>query len=214
MKVFIDFDDVIFNTKEFKHDFKRMFIENGISGEIFDKYYNDPNDTRAVKTFDPWKQIERIHGELNIDTEEITRHVNDFIADMSVYVFDDVKDFVREIGAENICIVSFGEKELQTRKIVNSKIGDFICNIVITDNSKSESIMKILNENKLDKNEKIFFLDDRTEQINDIKKTISHVTTIFVKRPEGRYQEMVKDECCDHEAHNLKEALEIIVKTE
>lgn len=211
MRVFIDFDDVIFNTKQFKHDFKSMFIESGISSEIFDKYYNDPNDARTVKTFDPWKQIERIHAELDIDTEKIANLVNSYISDISAYVFDDVDDFVRKIGAENICVLSFGEKEFQTKKIMNSKIGNLICNLVVTEELKSDSIMRILSRDDAGESEEIFFLDDRIEQIDDIKKKIPRIKTILIKRPEGRYQEMKKDECCDYEAHSLKEAKDLIL---
>lgn len=210
MKIFIDFDDVIFNTGQFKHNFKEMFVEHGISGEIFDKYYNDPNDSRVIKTFDPWKQIERINGELGVDTQELTRLVNEYIADMSAYVFDDVRDFVRRIGIENICVLSFGEKEFQTKKITNSKIGDFMQDIIVTEQSKSFEIEKFLNHNAIETDEKIFFLDDRAEQIRDVKEKFPQIVTMLIKRPEGRYQEMQKENCCDYEAHNLDEAGKII----
>ncbi|KKQ53492.1 MAG: hypothetical protein US70_C0003G0035 [Parcubacteria group bacterium GW2011_GWD2_38_11] len=211
MKIFIDFDDVIFNTKKFKTDFKNMFIENGISDEIFDKYYNDPNDPRAIKTFDPWRQIECIYNnESGIDKEKLNKLVYEFIADMSAYIFADVADFVRAVGAENISIVSFGEREFQTKKVLNSGIGKFIPKIVITDTSKAEAIAKILENEKGNSSEGMFFLDDRVEQIHNIKENFPDMITILIKRPEGRYQEMQKEDCCDHEVHNLKEAQKII----
>lgn len=187
-----------------------MFLENGVPTDIFDKYYNDPNDTRAIKTFDPWKQIKRINGEMGIDAEKLTRLVNEYIADMSAYVFADVPGFVHEIGDGNICIVSFGEKEFQTKKIMNSKISEYIKDIVITESSKAEEIENILEKECASKNEKIFFLDDRIEQIHDVKEKFPDIITIFVKRPEGRYQEMAREECCNFEVHSLKEAENII----
>ncbi|KKP96309.1 MAG: hypothetical protein US25_C0011G0007 [Candidatus Moranbacteria bacterium GW2011_GWE1_36_7] len=211
MKVFIDFDDVIFNTKNFKHDFKNMFFENGISNEIFDKYYNDPNDSRAIKTFDPWLQIERIYdNEVEVDREKLNNLVRKFISDMSGYIFVDVLAFVNIVGVKNIFIVSFGEREFQTKKVLNSGIGKFIPNIVITDTSKAEAIAKILENEKNNTSENIFFIDDRSEQIRDVKEKFPNVITVLVKRPEGRYQEMQKEDCCDYEAHNLKEVEKII----
>jgi hypothetical protein len=106
--------------------------------------------------------------------------------------------------------VSFGEKEFQTKKVANSAIDKFIPNIIITDSSKAIEIRKILEDSKKQENEKMYFLDDRTEQIEEIKKEFPEMITILVKRPEGRYQEMQKEACCDFQVHNLKEAQEII----
>lgn len=214
MRIFIDFDDVIFNTGQFKHDFKAMFIANGVPSEVFDKYYNDPNDKRIVKTFNPWRQIENINSELGLDAKKLTDLVNCFIADMSSYVFGDVENFVSTFGGENISVISFGEKEFQTKKIKNSNIEKLIKNIVVTDESKSHEISKILVQYPIVKGENIFFLDDRIEQIREIKERFPSIITIFIKRPEGRYQEMCREECCNIEVHNLKEARGIIEKYE
>jgi hypothetical protein len=213
MKIFIDFDDVIFNTKRFKYDFKNMFFEHGVSNEIFDKYYNDPNDKKAIKTFDPWAHIARINKEISIDVEKLKSMVNEYVVDMSRYVFDDVVGFINNVGAENLILISFGEKEFQTKKIVNSGIADLIKNFVITNDSKAAEVKRIINGDSFDKSEKFFFLDDRIEQVDEIKKKFPDIITVFVKRPEGRYQDMQKDECCDHEVHNLKEAEKIIKST-
>lgn len=212
VKIFIDFDDVIFNTKQFKADFKEMFLTQGISGDIFDKYYNDPNDTRAIKTFDPWKQLARMKSEINLNTVEITKLVNEYIADMSRYVFDDVKDFVAAIGAENIWLLSYGEKEFQIKKIKNSAIAKLIPRVIVTDESKAAEMKKILPAPGKQKEGEVYFLDDRLEQIREVKNIFPTVRTILIKRPEGRYQEMQKEDCCDFEAHNLKEA-QTIIKT-
>ena len=94
--------------------------------------------------------------------------------------------------------------------MLNSGIGKFIPNIVITDTSKAEAIAKILENEKNNTSENIFFIDDRSEQIRDVKEKFPNVITVLVKRPEGRYQEMQKEDCCDYEAHNLKEVEKII----
>ncbi len=211
-KIFIDFDDVVFNTKQFKDDFRQMFVAHGISGEIFDKHYNDPNDSRAIKTFDPWKQTENIGKELEIDTAFLAGLVDEFISGMARYLFDDVSEFVKAFGKENIWVVSFGECDFQTKKVMNSGIEKYVSNIVVTENLKSKAIGKILEKKKEAILGKIFFLDDRLEQIKDVKEKFPKIHTILVKRPEGRYQEMQKDECCDYEAHNLLEAEKIIKK--
>lgn len=212
--IFIDFDDVIFNTQQFKHDFKDMFVEYGVPEEIFDKYYNDPNDQSATKTFDPWRQISNIGEELKIDTEKLVFLMEEFLADISRYVFEDVPEFAEKFGKQNIYIVSFGEMSYQTTKIENSKIVEIIGNIVVTQDTKSNAIADILNKVKPEEKEKIYFLDDRIEQIKDVKGNFPQIVTILLKRPEGRYQEMQMENCCDYQACNLREAEQIIEKHE
>lgn len=213
MKVFIDFDDVIFNTKKFKEDLKNMFPLHGVSSEIFDKYYVDPNDSRAIKTFNPWLHIERIcNNESEIDKEKLNKFVQIFIADISSYIFNDVYDFIETVDKKNIVVVSFGEQKFQAKKVFNSNIGKKIKNIVITQSSKKEVIEKILQKEKNMNQEKTFFLDDRVEQIKDVKEKFPQIITILIKRPEGRYQEMRKDEYCDYETHDLMGAQDIILK--
>lgn len=213
MKVFIDFDDVIFNTGEFKRDFRKMFFEQGIPVEVFDRCYVNPQDTRAIKTFDPWMQAERICLELEeLDKVKITESVKKFIQDISSYTFSDVAEFVEAIGRDDIAIVSFGEKIFQTEKIKNSHVEKIIPEIYITEASKAQMLKEILAAKEIGSDEKIFFIDDRSEQIEDIKKNLPQITTIFLKRPEGRYQEQAKTEFCDHVAHNLNEAKALILK--
>lgn len=212
MKIFLDFDDVVFNTKKFKNDFRKMFILNGVPGKIFDNYYVDPLDTRAIKTFNPWLQIERINSEIEIDKEKLKKLVNEFISDMSPYVFNDFFDFVKSIKAKNICILSFGEREFQTKKILNSGVEKKIKEIIITENSKADEIALFVSKINYFFDEKIFFLDDRIAQISSVRKRFPKIITILVKRPEGRYQENFEEKFCDFEASNLKEAQEIIRK--
>jgi len=54
VKIFIDFDDVIFNTKRFRADFEKVFSQFGITADIFRKnYYNySPNKKSfSAKTY-------------------------------------------------------------------------------------------------------------------------------------------------------------------
>jgi trehalose-6-phosphate synthase len=81
---------------------------------------------------------------------------------------------------------------------------------MITSKTKEETLGDVFKDKSNSLKEKVFFLDDRTEQICGVKKKFPYVTTILIKRPEGRYQDMKKDKYCDFEAHNLKEAEKII----
>ena len=209
MKIFIDFDDVIFNTKFFKCGLENLFLHRGIPLKIFKKHYIDPNDCRAIKTFDPWKHAEFIHKNLPFDLDGLNDDIEKFLNNSSpMYIFPDVFDFIEAVGSDNLNVLSFGEQEFQGRKIRNSNIQNHIKNIFITETSKCDVISDLI---KSKKNEVVYFIDDRIEQIVEVKKKFPHIITIFLKRPEARYQEMVKGDCCDHEAHDLKEVEKIIL---
>ncbi len=212
MKIFIDFDDVIFNTKEFRMGLEDLFNANGINKENFRKYYNDPQDQRAIKVFSPWLLVERASKDLALDIKKINVAVGDFISDISEYVFEDFGQFIDYAGDENIYVVSYGDPEFQDQKITGSRIKTHLKNIFITGFLKAESIKKIIEDKKWNKNEKIFFIDDRIEQLEDVKQAFPRIVTILMKRPEGRYCNQLKNKFCDCEVHDLKEAEEIIEK--
>jgi predicted phosphatase len=212
MKIFIDFDDVIFNTKQFKEDLTGIFLSNGIDRELYEKNYYNPDDKRAVRTYDPAEQIARLKKVASFDEGKILEDVELFLRDASKYVFPDVKDFITNFGNENVFILSYGDIDFQKKKISSSRITEYVGNIFVTDKLKAEMLEKIIKEGKITKDEKIFFLDDRTEQICDVKSRLGRIVTILVKRPEGRYRDMEMEEHCDCEVCSLNEAKEIISK--
>jgi FMN phosphatase YigB (HAD superfamily) len=211
MKIFIDFDDVIFNTKKYKNDFERLFEKHGISRDLLKKYYADPDDQFKAKTFNPWRQIERISKESNFDKGGLLIDIDNFIQDLSAYIFPDVFDFTLQFGAENLLVVSFGDGEFQAKKITGSGIRAQIKNIIVTQDLKSIAIEKIIEKENINPEEKMFFIDDRAGQIENVKKIFPEMNTFLLNRKEGRYGDE-KNKYCDWEIHDLLEAQEIIKK--
>lgn len=210
MRIFIDFDDVIFNTKKFREDLTVIFALYGISEEEYYNSYFDPNDKRPVKSHDIEDQIERLKKIHSFDEKALRESVDNFMQDTSKYIFADVMIFADLHKNNRLSILSFGNKIFQEKKIRSSKIQKYIPNIIITDKTKSEALADVLKKQDILQKEKAFFLDDRVEQICDMKKKFPDLITILVKRPEGRYQEMQKCRGCDYETHNLQEAQKII----
>lgn len=207
MRIFIDFDDVIFNTKEFKNDLAAVFSSFGISRKAYEDSYFDPCDKHSVKIHNINDQIERLKEKYSFEENVLRESLNKFIQNAEKYVFKDVVSFVELHKNEELCMLSFGNKDFQERKIKSSKIQKHISSIIITDKTKAEALADALKNTNA---EPIFFIDDRTEQIEDVKKKFPQIVTIFMKRPEGRYQEMVKNQYCDFEAHNFEEVENII----
>lgn len=212
MEIFIDFDDVIFNTKKFRDDLADVFFNNGIVRDVYEETYYDPEDDRSLKVYDPRAQIVRIKKKIDIDEKKLAESIDLFMKDTSVYVFGDFISFVDCFGRENIHVISFGNKDFLEEKIKSSGIRKYADNIFLTDGLKSMIISEMMKMSGEKFKEKLFFIDDRAEQIADIKEKFPQIMTILLKRPEGRYQDTKEEKICDFEAHDLKEAREIIEK--
>lgn len=213
MKIFIDFDDVILNTKKFKKDLFGVFSAYGISREEYENSYYDPNDQNPVKMHSIGDQIRRLQKNNFFDEKALREDLENFFTkNTSCCVFADVFDFAASHKNDEMCVLTFGNKVFQEKKIINSKIREHFANIIITDKSKAAALKEELRKKKFLPGEKIFFIDDRTEQLENVKREFPDIITIFIKRPEGRFQEMVKNDYCDFEVHNLRETEEIIKK--
>ncbi|MFH0969360.1 MAG: hypothetical protein V1804_02535 [Patescibacteria group bacterium] len=206
MKIFIDFDDVLFNTKCFRKDIRDSFIKNGISGKIFDKYYTDPKEyeTGIRQKYNPERHIDRIRKKFKINKKSIVSGIDGLLMKGEKYIFSDVLDFFENFRKNELYIISNGDSGFQKKKIEGSKIKKYFKAVKISDRPKSNRIRGMLT-----KKEKTYFLDDRVEYISEVKKAFPSVITILVKRKEGRYNDE-KTKYCGYEVKNLKEALKII----
>lgn len=212
MKIFIDFDDVLFNTKSFIFDYRKIFVKNGVPEEIFEKYYKDKSakgDLR-VKKHNPREQVEKIK-KLGYETSGIEREMSELLKNTGSYLFKDSQKFVEKFKDEDLYIVSFGDKKFQKEKIVNSGISHYFKKIVIADVSKAVGIKNILKNKKTEMGEPLIFIDDRVKFLEDIKKTYPGMITILMQRAEGRFFDE-RNESCNFTAENFSQVLDIIKK--
>lgn len=214
MKIFIDFDDVLFNTKQFSAYCKDFFATAGIEQALFQKYYYDPADELkdGVKLFNPYGLLERLEKYEKKDVSKLREEFEAHFQDLHSFVFADTEAFLKTMGKNNLYLVSFGLLEWQRLKIINSGVDQLVENFVITKKLKARAIAGLMEKIQIDSEEKIIFIDDRVEQIEDVKKIFPQAITFLLCRKEGRYCDL-KDEFCDYEAHSLKE-IEKIIKTE
>lgn len=205
MKIFIDFDDVIFNTSEFVKDLKKKFYSFGVSEELFQRHYYDPKEKdKLLRKYSPERQIDRISKEIEIDSERLKKEVENIFRNTNKYIFSDAEPFLKNFDRKNLYLISFGDKKTQKRKIDNLKIIRYFNQVKILQGKKSEVIKKLTG-----KEAEAYFIDDRTKFMDDVKKSIQQIKTILFKRKEGRYNDK-RNKYCDFEAENFKEALKII----
>ncbi len=211
MKIFIDFDDVVFNTAAFKKELVKVFLRNGVSQKDFSLTYKDyPTVTRGgLKKYNPLKQISVLKRKLKISDSKIKKDLDKLLASSPKFVFRDAKPFLARFREKDLFLISYGETGFQRSKIVNCGLKRFFSKIIITDNLKSTEIGKIVKRG----GERFVFIDDRTTQIDAVKKKFPQAVTFFVKRKTGRFRDK-RSKCVDYEVKSLREVAEIIAGIE
>ena len=200
MKIFIDFDDVLFNTKKFISEYFKIFRKHGISEEIFRRYYYNEKQTKnRLREYNFNKHIKRIGLNLNIDIKNLESDINKFLFNTQKFIFNDVKKTLKKFQNYDLYILSYGDKKFQNLKIKNSGIVDYFKKIIISQRDKSSFL----------KEKTFYFLDDRVAHLKIIKKLYPLAITILVKRKEGRYDNK-KNNYCDFDVKNLLEVEKII----
>lgn len=206
MLIFFDFDDVLFNTKEFKKDYFSLFKKNGISRRVFEECYYDSLDKNEIKIYSPINHINRICQKEKVDISKIRIEIINFIRDTSHYVFDDVNLILNKDLKDKMYIVSFSKTNFQKSKIFNSGLVDYFKSVKIINKLKGSEVQKIM---KKESHQIAYFIDDRINQIDDVKLINPQVKTILLRRKEGRYLDR-RSENCDFVAKNIKDILKII----
>lgn len=208
MKIFIDFDDVLFDTRSFKTNFQKIFLQFGITADIFaENYYNYlPNKKNSsIRTYNLEKHLEMIRRSIVFDKLKLKNNIQAFLKDVRKYVFSDVKPFFQKFSRKELILISHGDRNFQRKKIKNTQLEKYFLAIRISNGQKSREIFPLIKKMK----EKKFFLDDRVHYLEEVKKCFPEITTILIQRPEGRYQDQ-KNKYCDFTAKNLKAVLKII----
>jgi len=211
MKIFIDFDDVLFNTKVFKNDIQNVFERNGISEKVFNRYYKDDSVKKGdekIRKYDPKEQIKRIK-KAGFETKKIEKEIVRLLGNTRKYLFADGIDFLKKLKKEELYIVSFGDKKFQGEKINNSGIVKYFRKILIVDVSKAVGIRKILSKKNIEPGEALIFLDDRVKFLKDIKKSYPGMVTFHMVRGEGRFLDK-NNKYCDFQVKDFREVIKIL----
>lgn len=204
MKIILDFDDVIFNTRKFIKDYKKVFAAFGVPEKEFD--YPRERDARGrVKTYDLKKHLKSTKKRLKVDVKKLEDNIADFIKQGGKYVFDDAFRFLEKFSGQQLYILSYGNKEWQARKIENSGVGRCFEKIIIVNSEKSNGIGMLFKS----PNECIMFVDDRVEHIEDVKRSHPQTITVLLQRKEGRYKDRI-NKYCDFRINNFKELEKLV----
>jgi FMN phosphatase YigB (HAD superfamily) len=162
-----------------------IFLRNGVSEKQFveESYWDGRYNLE--------EQIKSVEKKYKIDGEKLRKDTELFFKDLTQYVFVDVVPFLKKINSADLILISYGDEKIQTEKIKQAGLDGYFDKIVIT-HDKAGAIIKIL-EKMEDKNKRMYFVDDRNKYIEEVKKALPKITTVLMKRPEGRYNEESED---------------------
>ncbi|MFZ2188255.1 MAG: hypothetical protein WAV73_01680 [Candidatus Moraniibacteriota bacterium] len=214
MKIFIDFDDVIFNTGKFKEDFlNEVFIKNGATQADFAEtyYYFFKKNKQVNKYYDPKKQIKALGKKEYINGNKLEKDFYTFMKDLEKYVFEDVTSFLKKIGKRNLFLISYGDPLFQKMKIEGTHTAEMFGGVILGKFRKMDLISKEMGVCGLLQYEKIIVIDDLPKHLGKIKALKERLVTFHIRRPEGRYRDLAC-KYVDYEVKNLKEVIGIIKK--
>lgn len=202
MKIVLDFDDTLFNTQEQLEELQKIFWRAGFTEEEFWTLYQETKQKIGdfdVLILDLALQLKQFNR------EKVNEEIN-FLTDKSAdFVYSDVTEFLNGFNKKDIILLSSGA-DFQKLKVKKSKLAPFFNEIIITFKDKVEEL-KVLSERY--PNEKIFFIDDKAEQIDKVKNQLPQIITMKMERPKGRHL-FPKSELSDLRIKNLSQAKQII----
>lgn len=205
MKIFIDFDDVIFNAKKFKNDLIKIFSKNKVSQEDFFRSYEFTK--KSLLLYKPEKQLQFLIKDGKIkNLENLRRDLDLFMGNLKRYVFKDALNFLEKFSIGDFYLLSYGDKDFQAEKIKNSKITDYFKKIIITNKNKAEAIKNLIS----DPRETYFFIDDKIEHLKEMEK-INNMSLFYLKRDIVAEKFDIKN-CKAYSVKNFREISTIIKK--
>jgi FMN phosphatase YigB (HAD superfamily) len=184
MKVVLDFDDTIFDSRCFKADLMGIFAKYGISEDEFNASAYSKS-CEGVNKYDVASQLKKLEHLKAVSLEPLRREIENWGKDLSGYVFQDFFYFIRELSVDNLVLLTFGDIEFQQLKVANSGLEKYFSRLLFTEADKGSVLKQYLAE--IDRREEVFFIDDREEQLTSVARLIPNVHCLRMRREEGRY---------------------------
>jgi len=200
--IFIDFDDTIYNTRAFKKKYFELFHKVGISKEIFDETYYSMDENSVGEIYDFEKHLKKLEKITSKNQDSLKSEVRKFLNNTAEFVFKDFFKFANNYKNKDLILLSYGKQPFQGLKIKSSGISKYFKRVIVTSGKKSSIVQSLIAENNY--YGKIFFVDDRPDQLDEVIATIKDVIPIRVKRTQGRYKDLQTNHKRIHEVASLK----------
>lgn len=168
MKIFLDFDGVIFNTELFKKQLGKIFFKNGVPKEIFKKTYRNFEKNNLPYSFA--KHLKFLAKNEKINSKKISADLRKLLDNLKPYVSGEARIFLKHFYKNDLYLISYGDLNFQKQKIKGAEVSRFFRRVIITTADKGKIIEKIVKKDKFKKGERIVFIDDKPKHIREVKR--------------------------------------------
>lgn len=198
--IFIDFDDVLFNTRAFKKNYFRVFSRFGVPARKAIEAYLEMR--KDIGRDDPRIHIARLKKQYHsLRGAELENALYRLRGRGREYVFKDVVPFLRSLrgSGRRMELISSGDPRVQRKKILSSGLNRcFNGKIHLVDNDyKSKTVKEVFGRKKT----AFVFIDDKKTTVDEIKKTFPYSFVIQVVR----HRDQERARAADLVVRSLKE---------
>lgn len=209
MKIFVDFDNTIFDTRhQFLDDFFEVFEKYGVSREVFEETLPHFSKTalQKGKCYSPREHIKTIKKTTgqNINEKSFLQEMTIFLEDLEKYVFEDFYAFVNQYDKEDLIILLYGDYDFQKQKIIGSGVEQFFVDTIITQGNKAKEIKKYMQNFP---NADAILIDDKSEYFESVKKILFDTKTVHVVKDDNKCE---NHNNCDFDVSDLRVISDII----
>ncbi|MDQ5962313.1 MAG: hypothetical protein QG653_120 [Patescibacteria group bacterium] len=175
MKLVLDFDEVLFKTREMKGHFTRILERLGVDPRMTELLYMKHRETGIPFSLKRFLWAVAIRTDIG---EVAEPHVyEEIMKGCATFTNHELVRLIKPFGRENIIILTNGDKEYQMEKIKRSIGEDFASDIIVVKGSKKEALHTICkNHNK----SQIIFVEDQPKFLDDLDvDNVKNLTTIL-----------------------------------
>ncbi|HOX41519.1 MAG TPA: hypothetical protein PK263_04975, partial [bacterium] len=175
-KLFLDFDGTLFDTAAFRDALFNLFMSLGYTKtEILQAYKDECADYK----FSPLGMCSRLIRIKGTDLKEFSFGLQGLYSKCHHYVYSDCEPFLRRLdrGRYEVNLLSLGDINFQKAKVDNSRISEYFDNLYYCDTKKSHFLAPIVSHD-----EYFVFIDDRAENIDDIRDHFPNSLTLEINR--------------------------------
>lgn len=163
MKLILDFDDTIFNTKAFKSHIFEVLETQGVSGA--DILYEKDREQGVL--FSLVNFLKKLHnGDL----------YPSIMKDAKKYVNGGMLDILKSVSKDNCYIVTYGDDMFQRDKIRESGIESMVNKVFVVNGSKKKIVESLVNRFS---SESVIFVDDKKKFLLDIDLDVHRNLQLF-----------------------------------
>ncbi|MEK7488029.1 MAG: hypothetical protein AAB598_01775 [Patescibacteria group bacterium] len=205
MKIFIDFDGVIFDAKKFKNALARICAKNGMVRKDFFHIYALAKENGEVYSVSHHLRLLARHAKNRIQKKTLRIAIDRLMSDLRSYVFKDVFRFFDRMHKHDLYCVSFGDPAFQRRKIEGSGVKRYFKRVIVTRGDKGKEIAALCKKNSTS-DEQIVFVDDSEKHIREVR-SIKNAVIIHLCRGKN----VPRSPNADYRVSTLAQATRVIL---